>query len=848
MFSANVIDMIEQDFAEAKPRLEGRGEALFSVFEEANKEEEICLKYIYSYLPLSDAASYDGSLYLKLVRDALAARDAFPWGATIPELIFLNYVLAVRVNNEDLTDHREIFRNELLPRLASMDMNQASLEVNVWCYEKATYQATDSRTVSPLTIIRRGFGRCGEESTFTVSALRSVAIPARQCYTPRWAHSDDNHAWVEVWIDGNWHYLGACEPEAVLDKGWFSAPARRGMLIESRVFSGLLGDEEVVKKGMGMILINVSDNYFPTARLNVRVLLGGKPLEGATVDFTVINYAEFTTLVSLTTDQDGSCFLKTGRGELFVRVKKGAYYIEEKVSLLDGDQDISLNFDRAVSRETKDFKITMHAPVAAAANEPSVSDAEEAAMNNKKAMAEQHRSAYLQTFMPQPDPEGDENRSNAWRTEKILADSMGNHEEIRRFLEEKESGLDADLKLDLLEAIKYKDLSDISTDILLHHAKAAAEFRDRYPQDVFKHHLLNARIGMEMISNWRSLADRYTAEQKARFCADPKEIWNYVNESIRDAGDYDYGTIMAEPVNLLDLGIGSKLSRRILTIALTRSLGIPARISTLDHQLEYFANDRWQRYSAVAKASADDLRSAKLILQKADIDQTIDYGTHFSLARLSDDATYDTLGLYREGFDTSGRLELALEAGQYQLLLCNRLASGDVLAKVSRFVLEDKAVKELHVLLPEDMSAEINLPAFHSLELEDGAYRADDGDRLLAILAPGGEPTEHFFNEVLSNEANISQLQAAITFVVSDELALENSKLNLIRGRFPQIDTKLPAEGVDLEAYVRESYDLYSLHNRQWPLLVVTNTEGDVRLAISGYQVGSVAQILGKIK
>ena len=44
-----------------------------------------------------------------------------------------------------------------------------------------------------------------------------MGIPARQIYTPRWAHCDDNHAWVEVWVDGSWHFLGACEPEETLD-------------------------------------------------------------------------------------------------------------------------------------------------------------------------------------------------------------------------------------------------------------------------------------------------------------------------------------------------------------------------------------------------------------------------------------------------------------------------------------------------------------------------------------------------------------------------------------------------------------------------------------------------------
>jgi len=104
----------------------------------------------------------------------------------------------------------------------NLDMYQAALEVNHWCHEKVTYKATDERTSAPLATVKTAFGRCGEESTFTVAALRAVSLPARQVYTPRWAHTDDNHAWVEVWVNGSWHYLGACEPEPELNRGWFT--------------------------------------------------------------------------------------------------------------------------------------------------------------------------------------------------------------------------------------------------------------------------------------------------------------------------------------------------------------------------------------------------------------------------------------------------------------------------------------------------------------------------------------------------------------------------------------------------------------------------------------------------
>lgn len=72
-----------------------------------------------------------------------------------------------------------------------------------------------------------------------------VGIPARQCYVPRWAHCDDNHAWVEVWADGDWHYLGACEPEPVLDKGWFTAAASKAMLVHAKAFSDLESSAEI---------------------------------------------------------------------------------------------------------------------------------------------------------------------------------------------------------------------------------------------------------------------------------------------------------------------------------------------------------------------------------------------------------------------------------------------------------------------------------------------------------------------------------------------------------------------------------------------------------------------------
>ena len=145
-----------------------------------------------------------------------------------------------------------------------------------------------------MASVKTAYGRCGEESTFTVAALRSVGIPARQVYTPRWAHTDDNHAWVEAWVNGKWYFLGACEPEPVLNLGWFNGPAYRGMLMHTKVFGKYNGPEEVMDVTDGYTEINVIDNYAPTAKATITIVdENGQPAAGADVEFKIYNYAEF---------------------------------------------------------------------------------------------------------------------------------------------------------------------------------------------------------------------------------------------------------------------------------------------------------------------------------------------------------------------------------------------------------------------------------------------------------------------------------------------------------------------------------------------------------------------------
>ena len=252
--------------------------AMFNVLPaNAQSKEKEALKFLYSYMPLADRTDYPESFFMQNIRMSYKAQVEMPWGKDVPELLFRHFVLPIRVNNEPLDSSRTVFYRELKDRVKNLPMKEAILEVNHWCHEHVAYRAADARTSAPLATMRTSLGRCGEESTFAVTALRAVGIPARQCYTPRWAHCDDNHAWVEVWVanpdgkGGEWKFLGACEPDPELNMGWFAIPSTRCLMVHSKAFGRYHGDEEVVKQTALYSELNLLSHYAPTRRVTATV-------------------------------------------------------------------------------------------------------------------------------------------------------------------------------------------------------------------------------------------------------------------------------------------------------------------------------------------------------------------------------------------------------------------------------------------------------------------------------------------------------------------------------------------------------------------------------------------------
>ncbi|MDE7004870.1 MAG: transglutaminase-like domain-containing protein, partial [Oscillospiraceae bacterium] len=289
------------------------------------------MEFLRDHLPDSDLDCYPFSLFLRFAHHALALREAAPWCGALEWEIFAHYVLFPRVNDEDLSFHRALFHASLWPRVKDLPAAEDRvLEANRWCCEHASYEAQDERTASPLTVYRCGSGRCGEESAFLVSALRSVGIPARQVYAPRWAHCGDNHAWVEALCDGTWRFLGACEPEPVLDRGWFNTAASRAVLVHSRLFgsgSSPLHGAPLGREG-GVSWFNQTSRYARTHTAVLRALLDGRPAAGAVFEVQLLNDGFFHTIAVLTADGAGQARVELGLGSVHVLARLGSLAAE----------------------------------------------------------------------------------------------------------------------------------------------------------------------------------------------------------------------------------------------------------------------------------------------------------------------------------------------------------------------------------------------------------------------------------------------------------------------------------------------------------------------------------------
>ena len=781
-------------------------------------EEFEALEFLYAYMPLADLTDYSTGYYLQNVRASFTARNEMGWN--VPEREFRHFVLPIRANNENLDTSRVVFYRELKPRIEGMSMQDAILEVNHWCHEKLTYKPSDARTLSPLSSVVSSLGRCGEESTFTVAALRAVGIPARQVYTPRWAHTDDNHAWVEAWADGKWYFLGACEPEPVLDLGWFNSPASRGLLMHTRVFGSYDGPEEKVMIGPNFTEINLIDNYAKTARVDFTVVdENGSPVDSALVDFKIYNYAEFYPALSKYTDAKGRTFLTAGMGDMMAWASKNGRFGYSKVSF-GKDTEVTITIS---DQHTFDPQSMMIVPPPETANIPDVTPEQRAENDRRFAREDSIRKAYMATFVQ---PDGTEKG-------RLLALSAGNHRVIAKFLEDHPD----ERALALLKSLSNKDLIDVTREIL----------DDSYnaPETI-----LCPRVENEFLSAYKSFFARSfgTGLQKEELLR-PANLIKWVNDSITMLRDPKAWSIPMSPAGVYQARMADARSRNIFFVALARTLGLDARKDPVTGKIQYKDAGQWVDVDFEASSQVV-APTGTLVLnyEPTAILANPYYYSHFTISKIENGRT--RLLTFDEGqVDMGGGVSWAnifkkgtpLDVGDYVLVSGNRLSDGSVPVTMRQFSVREgeTTTLDLRITIPED-----RLSVIGSFDAETRYCMEPDaepvsvlsttgrGFYVIGFLTPRQEPSVHAINDLIAAKAKLESWNRPILLLTTAEGL----------GWLKEYSASLPSN-----IHLGIIPDGLDLKGRRMPYFLLADTFNRVFFTTEGYTIGLGDQLVTAI-
>ena len=666
--------------------------------------------WLYEAMPLPDSLQYPRSYWEANVAKTLEVRRRMHWD--IPEREFRHFVLPLRVNNETLDDFRTAYADTLCRRVRGMSLAEAALEINHWCHEQATYQPSDGRTSAPMATVRRGVGRCGEESVLAVAALRAAGIPARQVYTPRWAHTDDNHAWVEVWVDGKWHFMGACEPAATLDNAWFNGPVSRAMLLHTKVYGDYQGDEDVILRTPCYTEINVIRGYVPARRNFVTVLEDGQPAEGATVSFHIYNYAEFYPVASYETGADGRAALDTGLGDLLVWARKGDRFGFAKAS----GESVTVSLDhRLGDRFQADLEIVPPAenPIPAGATP------EQTAANDRR-LAEE---------------------------DAIRAAHSHANPDVDAFLEDHYFAGRA-----LLALLTEKDRGDVTRDVLDDVVEHDTGSDDRW--------VVSPRVELEHLRPFRG---EVIASGRGARLGGADAVVRWVRDSITVVGGRNPQQLRTSPIAVWRARKADPLGRDIFFVALCRAFGFPARLDEVTGKTQYLLDETWVDVDFGTQAAERVAPQGTVRLQYAPGGpvRVPEYYRHYTLSRLEPERT--RLMEYEENGPARDRY--TLDEGYYLLTSGNRMADGSVLVHLEFFPVAAERTQEVPLVLRQDAAklAVIGTMDPEALFLKDQAQQPQSllsatgrGYFLLAVLGDKDEPTSHAVREMTAAAADLN--------------------------------------------------------------------------------------------
>lgn len=529
--------------------------------------------------------------------DALGKNlDRVSWKGKIDDFLFSYYILPYRVSQEPLENFTHIYGDTLYSIVRdAKDMKEAALRINEWVFTKMKYEPTARWDQNALITIRRGIGRCEEMAILCIKALRTVCIPARDVYTPWWPFTNSNHAWVEVWLDGEWHALGGGELTD-LDNAWFEVPSKRAAIVEGVVYGEMTGgNEPIYKMKKGYTIVNVTPLYSDITNLFVQVKNDDELAESASVSICVYNYGSLPPVGLKKADRNGFVKFLVGKTDLFIYAFKDSLF--------------GYKIWRPSSKEIDTVKINI-----SSGNFPDTSFwlyTRRIEVEKRKTDYKANRdSLYLlqqQHFFKINIVDSSLVSILSMRDKKLINifyNAKGGAKPLLTFYKGLSDTL-KDIFIDYFDALPPKDIVSIDTTGLYEEllcVKKSKKLADsNVPDSIIKNGVLSDRILFEHFAKWRTcIQSEFINFRGGNLEETIDTIFFWVESKIEKVKDRGYFGPQKNPEDVYRTKRGVDAERYILITGILRSIGIPSRIKWSYDAIEYWAQG-WKERSFVEK-------------------------------------------------------------------------------------------------------------------------------------------------------------------------------------------------------------------------------------------------------
>lgn len=723
MLTEELINHIKTDFNGYISIFPAKKNQILSISKSLSSTLRIYFMKAITQMPATDIISVDVMDILQHVIQVFKTVTTINYCKDIPIDIVFDYILPYRVNDEDFSLYNIELYKELIPLINTSSIRESTLIANYWCYSKATYAQADDRTQNALATIRAGKGRCGEESVLLVSALRSIGIPARQCYSPYWSHCDDNHAWVEVFTGLGWEFLGACEPEEKLNLGWFNNAASKALITRHRVFGF---KKRQINNDQNNIYTTITSTnlYVETRKVTVNVTNNGEKIPFAKIGLYTINYCMPKLIFEKTANSDGVAQFDIGMGDsIFFTYYNGKY---DMVVCSDKTSLIHLDISKCI--KSLDFNLIPY---------------EGNVIKDDFIPSKEHINKLLAL---QSKREKEHNYTGKAINQYVEFAKL-NNDVIEMFINN--DIIIDEHKTEILNTLTKKDFCDVKYQVLCD-MEYAYEYKDYYSNDIFYNYLLPLRVENEPLYPYKKFIKEYF--NKKITVKDILELLN--NMTIVD--DYTYNGLVADIKGVLESKIITTFSIPIHLVQISRAIGIPARLNPITREPEYYNGQEF-----ICFYEKTDVRTTIKIDKNTKTD--LNYGTDFTMCQIKNG--YFNYLNFEDTLKLPNRF--SVNDGLYALTQATRQIDGSIIGAIyfnTSFTLQDPINNTNNKLKDIDVPDEI--------------ICASKGKKILAYIQNNSEPTEHFLNELLENKEKIKA--SNIEVVLFGNTDKKNDTLSLV--------------------------------------------------------------------